>query len=174
MAPLLCIENLTKRYKHAGHSVLNGLSFSVNSGEIYGFLGPNGAGKSTTVKILSGLISYDEGNISIMGKNLTDHRKELNKHVGIVPQDIALFPTLTATENLKIFGGIYGIENKILNKRIAYLLNLFGLENHKNKKVDYYSGGMKRRINLIVGILHEPNLLLLDEPTVGIDVQSKM
>ena len=76
MAPLLCIENLTKRYKHAGHPVLNGLSFSVNSGEIYGFLGPNGAGKSTTVKILSGLISYDQGNISIMGKNLTDHRKE--------------------------------------------------------------------------------------------------
>lgn len=173
MAPLLCIENLTKRYKHAGHPVLNGLSFSVNSGEIYGFLGPNGAGKSTTVKILSGLISYDQGNISIMGKNITDHRKELNKHIGIVPQDIALFPTLTATENLKIFGGIYGIENRILNKRIAYLLNLFGLEDHKNKKVDYYSGGMKRRINLIVGILHEPNLLLLDEPTVGIDVQSK-
>lgn len=173
MTPILSIENLTKRYKNGDRDVLKGLNFTVNSGEIYGFLGPNGAGKSTTIKILSGLIPYDKGTISIMGENFNDNRKLIKKSIGIVPQDIAIFPTLTAYENLKIFGGIYGIKNKILKERITYLLELFGLDEHRYKKVEHYSGGMKRRINLIVGILHEPALLLLDEPTVGIDVQSK-
>ena len=173
MTPILSIENLTKRYKNGDRNVLDDLNFTVNTGEIYGFLGPNGAGKSTTIKILSGLLPYDKGTISIMGMNLNDNREQIKKHIGIVPQDIAIFPTLTGYENLKIFGGIYGIDSKTLKKRILFLLELFGLEEHKNKKVDFYSGGMKRRINLIIGILHEPKLLLLDEPTVGIDVQSK-
>lgn len=173
MTPILSIEKLTKRYKKGDRFVLNELSFEVNPGEIYGFLGPNGAGKSTTVKIISGLIPYNNGAIKVLGKDLNENRKELKKIIGIVPQDIAIFPTLTAIENLKIFGGIYGIDNKILKKRIHSLLELFGLYEHRNKKVDHYSGGMKRRINLIAGMLHEPSLLLLDEPTVGIDVQSK-
>ena len=173
MLPILNIKNVNKRYKQGDRNVLNNLTLQVDTGEIYGFLGPNGAGKSTTVKILSGIIPYDSGNITIFGKNINEHRNALKRCIGIVPQDIAVFPTLTAYENLKVFGGVYGLNNKLLNKRIDYLLHLFGLEKHRNKKVEQYSGGMKRRINLIVGVLHEPLLLLLDEPTVGIDVQSK-
>lgn len=173
METVICMENIKKRYKHGDRNVLNGLNLKVYAGDIYGFLGPNGAGKSTTIKLLSGLISNDEGKITILGKNILEHREQLKRKIGIVPQDIAIYPSLTAFENLYFFGGIYGINQTHLKKRIAYLLHLFGLEEHKNRKVEYYSGGMKRRINLIVGLLHEPKLLLLDEPTVGIDVQSK-
>jgi ABC-2 type transport system ATP-binding protein len=173
MTPILSIDNLTKHYKNGERNVLNGLTFSVNPGEIYGFLGPNGAGKSTTIKILSGLIPSDGGNITVLGKNLHNYREQLKRSIGVVPQDIAIFPTLTAYENLIVFGGIYGLQTRHLYKRIRYLLKLFGLDEHRNKKVELYSGGMKRRINIIVGMLHEPSLLLLDEPTVGIDVQSK-
>jgi ABC-2 type transport system ATP-binding protein len=173
MNPILAINHLTKKYRNGSHNVLNGLSFCIYPAEIYGFLGPNGAGKSTTIKILSGLIPHNEGSITFMGKNLQQHREELKPKIGIVPQDIALFPTLTAAENLRIFGGIYGLNNKTLLEKKEYLLHLFGLYEHRHKKIQHYSGGMKRRINLIAGILHEPVLLLLDEPTVGIDVQSR-
>lgn len=173
METVICMENIKKRYKHGDKHVLNGLNLKVHEGDIYGFLGPNGAGKSTTIKLLSGLISNDEGTITILGKNILEHREQLKRKIGIVPQDIAIYPSLTAFENLNFFGGIYGIYQTHLKKRIAYLLHLFGLEEHRNRKVEHYSGGMKRRINLIVGLLHEPKLLLLDEPTVGIDVQSK-
>lgn len=171
--PVIYMENIEKRYKHGDKNVLDGLNLCVNAGDFYGLLGPNGAGKSTTINLLSGLISSDNGKITILGKNIMEHREQLKSSIGIVPQDIAVFPTFTAYENLKFFGGIYGINRKILNNRIRYLLHLFGLEECKNKKIEHYSGGMKRRINLIVGILHEPKLLLLDEPTVGIDAQSK-
>lgn len=173
MTPILSIENLTKHYKNGEKNVLNGFSFSVYPGEIYGFLGPNGAGKSTTIKILSGLISSDSGTISVMGRDLQNYSDQIKRCIGVVPQDIAIFPTLSAYENLIVFGGIYGIQTRHLYRRIRYLLRLFGLDEHRNKKVELYSGGMKRRINIIVGMLHEPSLLLLDEPTVGIDVQSK-
>lgn len=173
MKPVLTIENVIKRYKHSDKNALNHLNLIVNEGEIYGFLGPNGAGKSTTIKILSGLISYDEGHINIMGKDIKEHREHLKKNIGIVPQDIAVFPSLTAYENLLIFGNIYGIEKVTLKKRIDSLLVMFGLDDNKKRKIEHYSGGMKRRINLIIGILHKPSFLLLDEPTVGIDVQSK-
>lgn len=173
MESVLIIKNLTKRYKYREKNVLDGLNLAVKKGEIYGFLGPNGAGKSTTIKILSGLISYNSGTISIFGKNLHEHKESLKQNLGIVPQDIALFPSLTAVENLKVFGGIYGIKKEVLHQRIENLLQMFGLLENKKRKVAQFSGGMKRRLNLIVGILHEPSLLMLDEPTVGIDVQSK-
>lgn len=173
MKSVLTVENVIKRYKHSDKNALNCLNLIVNEGDIYGFLGPNGAGKSTTIKILSGLISYDEGCINIMGKNIKEHREQLKKSIGIVPQDIAVFPSLTAYENLRIFGSIYGIEKKALKERIDCLLTMFGLDDNKKRKIEHYSGGMKRRINLIIGILHKPSFLLLDEPTVGIDVQSK-
>lgn len=173
MNQILNIENLEKQYKNCEHNVLNKLNLVVNEGEIYGFLGPNGAGKTTIISILSGLLPFDKGEISILGHSIKKEPKEIKRKIGIVPQNIALFPTLTARENLIIMGGIFGIEKQELKKRITYWLNLFGLEQHQNRKIETYSGGMKRRINLIAGIIHNPQLLLLDEPTVGIDVQSK-
>lgn len=171
---ILHIENLKKTYSGLNRQVLSGLCLTIEQGEIYGFLGPNGAGKTTTVSILSGLLQRDSGTIEMFGRPVDENRNYIKHHIGIVPQNIAIFPELTAYENLKIFGTIYGMETKMLKSRIDELLGLFGLMAFKDKKVASFSGGMKRSVNLMVGILHKPDLLILDEPTVGIDVQSKV
>lgn len=171
--PAIEICNLIKIYPGSDKAAVNRLSLSIPRGEIFGFLGPNGAGKSSTLNILCGLRDQTSGTILIDGEDLSKHRKEIRQRVGVVPQDIALYPTLTAYENLLLFGGVYGLRRKILDERIAFHLHAFGLTSSKNKQVQYFSGGMKRRINLIAGILHNPGILFLDEPTVGIDVQSK-
>jgi ABC-2 type transport system ATP-binding protein len=172
--PILHIENLVKSYPGLNRQVLSGLCLTIGRGEIYGFLGPNGAGKTTTVSILSGLLSADSGRMEMFGRPCEENRKYIKQHLGLVPQNIAIFPELTAYENLKIFGAIYGMDSKALKIRIEELLGLFGLMAFKDKKVASFSGGMKRSVNLMVGILHKPELLILDEPTVGIDVQSKV
>ena len=171
---ILNIEGLTKSYPGLNRQVLAGLCLTMKQGEIYGFLGPNGAGKTTTVNILSGLLQSDSGKIEMFGRPYDENRNYIKHHIGIVPQNIAVFPELTAYENLKVFGTIYGMETKALKNRIDELLDLFGLMAFKDKKVSSFSGGMKRSVNLMVGILHKPDLLILDEPTVGIDVQSKV
>ena len=171
---ILHIEKLMKSYPGLNKQVLTGLCLTIERGEIYGFLGPNGAGKTTTVNILSGLLKSDSGEIEMFGKPYEENRKYIKHHLGLVPQNIAVFPELTAYENLKVFGAIYGMETKFLKNRIDELLELFGLTAFKDKKVDSFSGGMKRSVNLMVGIMHKPELLILDEPTVGIDVQSKV
>ena len=171
---ILNIEKLTKSYPDLNKQVLTELCLKVEKGELYGFLGPNGAGKTTTVNIISGLLKGDSGQIEMFGRPYNEKRNHIKHHMGLVPQNIAVFPELTAYENLKIFGAIYGMETKALKNRIDELLELFGLMNFKNKKVASFSGGMKRSVNLMVGILHKPDLLILDEPTVGIDVQSKV
>jgi len=171
---ILRIENLKKSYSGLNRQVLSGLCLTLERGEIYGFLGPNGAGKTTTVNILSGLLKQDEGRIEMFGKPYEENRDYIKHHIGIVPQNIAVFPELTAYENLKIFGSIYGMETAVLKQRINELLEMFGLSEFRNKKVSTFSGGMKRSVNLMVGIMHTPELLILDEPTVGIDVQSKV
>lgn len=171
---ILRIENLKKSYSGLNRQVLSGLCLTIERGEIYGFLGPNGAGKTTTVNILSGLLKQDEGRIEMFGKPYEENRDYIKHHIGIVPQNIAVFPELTAYENLKIFGSIYGMETAVLKQRINELLEMFGLSEFRNKKVSTFSGGMKRSVNLMVGIMHTPELLILDEPTVGIDVQSKV
>ena len=170
---ILRIENLKKSYSGLNRQVLSGLCLTIERGEIYGFLGPNGAGKTTTVNILSGLLKQDEGRIEMFGKPYEENRDYIKHHIGIVPQNIAVFPELTAYENLKIFGSIYGMETAVLKQRINELLEMFGLSEFRNKKVSTFSGGMKRSVNLMVGIMHTPEQLILDEPTVGIDVQSK-
>lgn len=173
MEPILRIEQLVKRYSGMASPVLRGLNLSIANGEIYGFLGPNGTGKTTTVSIISGLMKPDSGSVTLLDRNLFEHSKYIREHIGVVPQNIALFPELTAWENLRIFGAMYGLPKATLKQRISELLELFGLANAAKKPIKTYSGGMKRSINIIAGILHKPSFLMLDEPTVGIDVQTK-
>lgn len=173
MEPILRIEQLVKRYSGMASPVLRGLSLSIAEGEIYGFLGPNGTGKTTTVSIISGLLKPDSGSVSLLGRNLFEHSKFIRERIGVVPQNIALFPELTAWENLRIFGTMYGLPKTEIKRRAAELLELFGLSYAAKKPLKTYSGGMKRSINIIAGILHKPSFLILDEPTVGIDVQTK-
>jgi len=170
---IINIDNVCKTYLKNATPAVSNFSIEVIQGEIFGLLGPNGAGKSTLLNILSGLLPFDSGKISICGLNLPQQIDKIKPLIGVVPQEIALYPTLTAVENLKIFGGIYGLRKKDLKLRIDTLLYYFGLEQSKNRQIKTYSGGMKRRINLIAGLLHQPKILFLDEPTVSVDVQSK-
>jgi len=172
-SPIIEIKNLYKIYGGNATPAVNNLSLTVEKGEIFGLLGPNGAGKTTIINILCGLRHFSSGDVRICNYSVKDESKKIKSLIGVVPQDIALYPTLTAYENLKIFGGIYGLKKKELNERVNELLALFGLEKNKNRYISTYSGGMKRRVNLIAGLLHRPQLLFLDEPTVGIDVQSR-
>jgi ABC-2 type transport system ATP-binding protein len=167
------IENLTKVFKNATEPAVNGISFSINRNEIFGLLGPNGAGKTTTISILCGLFPPTSGKILIDGKSLEHKLASIKQIVGIVPQDIALYPTLTARENLDFYGHMYGLKGKDLKDKIDIWLQKLGLTDAANRLVSTYSGGMKRRVNLIAGVLHSPKILFLDEPTVGVDVQSR-
>jgi len=170
---IINIENVSKTYRGNETPAVNNFSIEVMQGEIFGLLGPNGAGKSTLLNMLSGLLAFDAGKITICGRKLPQQIDEIKPLIGVVPQEIALYPALTAVENLKIFGGLYGIKRKELKQQIDRLLAYFGLEQSKNRQIKKYSGGMKRRINLIAGLLHNPEILFLDEPTVSVDVQSK-
>jgi ABC-2 type transport system ATP-binding protein len=172
-SPAIEISSLKKTYKGSKHPAIDSLSLSVARGEIFGLLGPNGAGKTTLISILCGLRFYDEGEVCILGRSLRTHLKDVKPLIGFVPQDIALYPTLTAYENLITFGGIFGLSGAALKNQVNELLLKFGLYHSRNIYLKNFSGGMKRRINLIAGILHQPKVLFLDEPTTGVDVQSK-
>lgn len=167
------IKGLTKQYKQATEPAVNMLDLNIEKGAIFGLLGPNGAGKTTTISIICNQIQSDSGTITISGKNLASEKEKIKRIIGVVPQDIALYPNLTAYENLKFFGNMYGLSGSGLKQRIEENIHDFGLDQKLHKKVNTFSGGMKRRVNLIAGILHKPKILILDEPTVGIDVQSK-
>jgi ABC-2 type transport system ATP-binding protein len=167
------IQNLTKFYRGNEKPSIDRVTLGVTDGHIFGLLGPNGAGKTTMIRILCGLLTPTEGEIKIGGYSLRNELNQIRKIIGIVPQEIALYQTLTARENLSIYGGISGLRGDRLKKRIDEQLHKFGLEKSKNIQVGRFSGGMKRRLNLIVGLMHEPQILFLDEPTVGVDVQSK-
>ena len=173
MPAAIHIEQLFKTYAGADAPAVNGLDLTVEEGRFFGLLGPNGAGKTTTLSILCGLLSATSGKASVLGYELPNELSKVKPLLGVVPQDIALYDTLTARENLKFYGAMYGIPAKVLNPRITQLLDEFGLAEKADKVVGTYSGGMKRRVNLIVGLLHAPHILFLDEPTVGIDVQSR-
>jgi ABC-2 type transport system ATP-binding protein len=172
--PIIEISDLTKFYKGSDEPALNSVSFTIFRNEIFGLLGPNGAGKTTAISILCGLFSPTSGEVIIDGYNLKSGKEQIKQIIGVVPQELALYPTLTARENLTFFGNMYGLHGKPLKEKIAHSLTVFGLEKHANKKIANYSGGMKRRVNLIAGLLHDPKILFLDEPTVGIDVQSRI
>ncbi|MCA0335190.1 MAG: ABC transporter ATP-binding protein [Bacteroidetes bacterium] len=165
------IKNLKKHFN--GREALKGISLSIKDGEFYGLLGPNGAGKTTTISILSSILNADSGTVSIENFNLNAQSKDIKKIIGVVPQEIALYNELSALDNLLFWGGMYNISNKNLLNRANELLRLFGLEDRKNDKVKSYSGGMKRRVNIAAALLHNPKVLFMDEPTVGIDPQSR-
>lgn len=168
---LLEIRDLKKSY--GKRTAVDGISFNVDEGEIYGILGPNGAGKSTTLSMICGLISQREGTIRVGGFDLTRYPVKAKKLIGIVPQETALYPMLSAKENLRFFGTINGIAASKINEAVSKALKIVGLEDRASGRISKFSGGMKRRLNIAAGLIHEPKLLIMDEPTVGIDPQSR-
>ena len=170
---MIQIDQLSKKYKGAENYSVQNLNLSIHEGEIFGLLGPNGAGKTTLISMLSSLLKPTSGSFSIDGRNFKEHKKQLKQLIGIVPQEYALYPSLTAYENLSYFGSMYGLKGKKLKQNIERHLELLGLTPFAKKKIVNFSGGMKRRVNLIASLLHRPKVLFLDEPTVGVDVQSK-
>lgn len=173
MQSIIKIESLSKKYKDADQFSLNNVSLAINEGEIFGLLGPNGAGKTTLISMLCGLVKPTSGHFKIDGLNYANHSSKIKKIIGVVPQEYALYPTLTARENLHYFGSMYGLKGSDLKDKVIETLDLLGLLKFADKRVETFSGGMKRRVNLIAGILHKPKVLFLDEPTVGVDVHSK-
>ena len=167
------VHQLIKLYKGSLVPAVKNVSFEIHHGEIFGLLGPNGAGKTTTLSIICGLLKQTSGSVFINGLSHDSHHKEIKKLIGVVPQEIALYPTLTAYENLRYFGNMFLLKGKSLDDIIYNHLARFGLTDVAKKQIGTFSGGMKRRINLIAGILHQPKVLFLDEPTVGVDVQSR-
>jgi ABC-2 type transport system ATP-binding protein len=172
--PIIGIRELTKFYKGNEDPAINKISLEIMAGETFGLLGPNGAGKTTTISILCGLFSPTSGSVTIDGLDINHNLDRIKRIIGVVPQDLALYPTLTALENLRFFGNMFGLRGKSLDDKIFDKLRFFGLEKYARKRISTYSGGMKRRVNLIAGLLHDPKILFLDEPTVGIDVQSRI
>jgi ABC-2 type transport system ATP-binding protein len=170
---IIDIRELTKIYKSRMDPAVHNLSLEIFEGEIFGIIGPNGAGKTTIISVLCGLLSASSGNIIINGYNLKNDLTEIKKVIGVVSQDIALYDKLTAYENLYYFGSLFSIDKIVLKERIGYFLSRLGLEKFKDERIRNFSGGMKRRINLLAGVLHNPKLLFLDEPTTGVDVQSR-
>lgn len=171
MTLILEVNDLVKKY---GDLVaVKGISFNVQQGEIFSLLGPNGAGKTTTISILSTLFAPTSGDASIYGHSVTKEPMAVKRVIGVVPQEIALYEELTALENLKFWGQMYGLSGKQLSMRIDEVLEEIGLKDRAKQRIKTYSGGMKRRVNIGVGLLHKPKLLFMDEPTVGIDPQSR-
>ncbi|HEV8230463.1 MAG TPA: ABC transporter ATP-binding protein [Candidatus Limnocylindria bacterium] len=152
---------------------VDGVSFTVRSGESYGLLGPNGAGKTTTISMVCGLLARDAGDVHVGGRSMNGDAMAAKALIGYVPQDIALYPDLSATENLRFWGQLYGLDAARLKARIGAVLALVGLADRARDRVSVYSGGMKRRLNIAASLLHEPRLLVLDEPTVGVDPQTR-
>lgn len=167
------IHQLSKKYKGAESFSVKDLDLKVEDQEIFGLLGPNGAGKTTLISMLSSLLKPTSGSFSINGLTFQENKNELKQLIGIVPQEYALYPTMTAFENLSYFGSMYGLHGNALKNLIDEHLETLGLTRFAHKRVSTFSGGMKRRVNLIASILHDPKVLFLDEPTVGVDVQSK-
>jgi len=168
---LLQVNDLYKEF--GSTKAVAGISFEVRKGEVFGLLGPNGAGKSTTISMVSTLIPPTKGEIIFEGENIFRDPASLRHKLGVVPQDIALYPTLSGYENLSFWGSMYGLKGTALKKRIGEVAEIIGLNGRLKDRVDKYSGGMKRRINIGAALLHKPELLIMDEPTVGIDPQSR-
>jgi len=168
---MIQVQNLSKSFQNI--QAVNDISFTINKGEIFGLLGPNGAGKSTTLNMMSTILKSDAGNIHIDGIDVNENSKECKHLIGVVPQEISLYEDLSAFQNLLFWGNLYGIPPKELKERIHTALELIGLLDRKKSLIKTYSGGMKRRINIAAALLHNPKILFMDEPTVGIDPQSR-
>jgi ABC-2 type transport system ATP-binding protein len=168
---VLEVRDLRKTY--GSHVAVNGVSFTVSPGDAFGLLGPNGAGKSTTIAMVSGLIQPDSGEVLLQGHSLRAHPRFVKQRLGLVPQHIALHERLTAEENLRYWGQVYGVHGARLRDNVEWCLRVAGLTDHRKQRVERFSGGMKRRLNIAVGLIHRPEVLIMDEPTVGIDAQSR-
>ncbi len=169
--PIVEVDRLAKRY---GQTVaLDGVSFAIDSGEMFGLLGPNGAGKTTLLSILACLMEPSAGEARLLGQPIALGNRELRRSIGIVPQENAIYGELTARENLEFFGGLYGVTGATLRQRVERVLSAMGLTERADDRVDTFSGGMQRRLNLGAALVHEPRVVLLDEPTTGVDPQSR-
>ena len=171
MSSILEVQDLCKKY--GDFIAVKGISFDIKEGEIFSLLGPNGAGKTTTISMLSTLYTPTSGDAAIGGYSITKNPMAVKQVIGVVPQDLALYEDLTAKENLIFWGQMYGLSGKALTSRVDEVLEQIGLTDKAGNRVKTYSGGMKRRVNIGVGLLHKPRLLFMDEPTVGIDPQSR-
>lgn len=167
------LEARSLRKSFGSHVVVDGIDFGIEPGEVFGLLGPNGAGKTTTMLMLTGLLEPDAGSVYIDGLPFSAKQPESRRWIGVAPQDVAVYPELSARENLKFFGRLYGLTGSLLNERIEEVLELVGLHQTEARESGLFSGGMKRRLNFAVAILHHPKVLILDEPTVGVDPQSR-
>lgn len=171
MERIVEVKHLTKKF---GSSIaVDDISFSVEKGTIVGLLGPNGAGKSTTINMITGLLKKTSGEINLFGKAVTEKNRELRKKIGVVPQDLAIYYDLSAEENVRYFGGLYGLRGAKLKDAVEQALKLVGLWERKKDKPATFSGGMQRRLNIAMAIVHQPEFVIMDEPTVGIDPQSR-
>ncbi len=173
MTNIVEVKDLVKKYPGAAEPAVRGVSFAIKQGEIFGFLGPNGAGKTTTISMLSSLLVPTSGTATVAGFDLIKQADQVKRHIGLVPQDLALYPSISARDNLNFFGRIYGLNGKVLKQRVDDALKMVGLFDRANDAVEKFSGGMKRRVNIAAGLLHQPDILFLDEPTVGVDPQSR-
>ena len=168
---MIRLKGVRKSYKKA--EAVKGIDMEIKEGEILGLLGPNGAGKSTTISIIATLFPPTEGEVTFEGQDVIKNPQAIRRILGIVPQEIALYPELSAYENLKFFGKVYGLKGKKLEHKIEEVLRIIGMKEKAKSPVKTYSGGMKRRVNIGCALLHDPKLLIMDEPTVGIDPQSR-
>lgn len=169
--PVLRCDGLVRRFGQ--RTAVDVVSFSIGAGETYGLLGPNGAGKTTTISLITGILRADAGTVSLNGVPIGASAHPMKRALGFVPQDIALFDDLTAIDNLRFFGRLQGMGRRELDLRIGAVLELVGLADRAHDRIDTFSGGMQRRATIAVGLLHEPTLLILDEPTAGVDPQSR-
>jgi ABC-2 type transport system ATP-binding protein len=174
MSPIVEVKDLHKQYNPPdGVTAVQDVSFAIRQGEIFSLLGPNGAGKSTTISMLSCLLAPTSGDATVDGHSITQDAKAVKQIIGVVPQEIALYDTISARENLDFWGKMYGLSGEKLKERVTAVLEIAGLTDRADDKIETFSGGMKRRINIAVGLLHNPKVLYMDEPTVGIDPQSR-
>ena len=171
--PAITIEKLVFHYPRQEGIYFENFNLEIGAGERFGLFGPNGAGKTTLMNLMTGLLVYEAGSIRLMGHEVKDHPRSINSIFGFVPQDLAYYPQLTARENLEFYGAWYGMTRRFVKTRIEELLEVLGLSSAGDQQIRNFSGGMKRRINLAIGVMHHPKLLFLDEPTVGVDVQSR-
>jgi ABC-2 type transport system ATP-binding protein len=171
MTTVLAAEGLTKSFDDL--IAVNGVSFEIAEGETFGLLGPNGAGKTTSISMVAGLLEPDSGTIHVAGTPIRTNSTAGRSDIGLVPQEIAIYPDLTAAENLRFFGRLYDMPEDELDKRLQEVLEVIGLSERQDDLVSEFSGGMQRRLNIGIGLLHRPRLLILDEPTVGVDPQSR-
>jgi ABC-2 type transport system ATP-binding protein len=171
--PVVNVESLVKRYPGLSRPALDGISLRVHAGEFYGILGPNGAGKTTLMSTLCGWLRPDDGSVRVLDEPMPRRARRVRRRIGLVPQETALLESLTVLENCALFGRLYGLGGLRLRERAATVLDWVGLERRADDRVSSLSGGMKRLLNLALGLLHEPALLILDEPTVGVDVHTR-